>query len=536
MSNPVIDRPARTVTRAMSARSRARRRELNGAVAVQAVSLAASRRNDLVPDMNLETRPIASLRAPKRNVRKHDPVHEAEIAGSICELGFVSPPIITADGEIIDGVTTVAAADKLALTEIPCLVVSDLAPERVRLLRIALNRLSEKGAWDLGELKIEFEELVEETLPLVVTGFMLPEIDLIMLGDGPAIDGAANECPEPDTSRPCTSCLGDEWILGRHRLLCGDATKPGSYARLFQNMEPARAVFTDPPYNIRIDGFAAAKGKHGEFVAASGEMSNDEYVTFLVDFLRYSSARLIDGGIVYCCMDWRHAEHVLRAARAAGLSLLTIVVWSKGVGGLGGLYRSAHELVFVLKKGDGPVLNNVELGKHGRDRTNVWVYPGANRRGSSANAELGNHPTPKPVELVADALLDVTHRGEVIIDPFMGSGTSVIAAQKTGRVAYGLELDPHYVDLIIKRFETFTGTPAVHAVTGKTFDEMTVLRTAEPCPSGIESPTTGHVTDLSDAPAAITGEALASFAAADPNPVTTVPTEPTLPEMGGHHV
>jgi DNA modification methylase len=207
-------------------------------------------------------------------------------------------------------------------------------------------------------------------------------------------------------------------------------------------------------------------------------MTDEEFVVFLADFLCAAAHHVADGGVLFVCMDWRHAAHVFRAAGAASLDVLNIVVWSKGSGGLGGIYRSAHEFVFVLKKGNAPTINNVELGKHGRDRTNVWTYPGANRRGSSANAQAKNHPTPKPVELVADAVLDVTKRKDIILDAFLGSGTSIIAAEKTGRIAYGLELDPRYVDVIVRRYQDFTGIPAIQAETGKLFDEVAAERAA----------------------------------------------------------
>lgn len=478
MTKAAISKPARNVTDKLSAQSRARRRELKGAVALEVMAYA-SRRNDLIPDMKLEVRPIASLRPPKRNVRARDPLHEAEIAGSISELGLAAPPIITPDGEIINGVSTVASASTLGLAEIPCIVISDLSPERIKLLRIALNRLAEKGSWDFPELKLVFEELVLAEAPVVVTGFTLPEIDLVIMSDEPTIDAKANDCPALNNDQPAVSRVGDQWIAGRHRVLGADATKPESYALLLGDTPPARAVFTDPPYNLD-PRFISGNPEHGAFVAGSGELTDDQFVTFLADFLKAVAAHVADGGILFMCMDWRHCEHVLRAARGAGLTVVNIAVWSKGSGGLGGLYRSAHEFVFVLKKGDGPILNNVELGKHGRDRTNVWVYPGANQRGSSANAELANHPTPKPVELVSDAILDVTKRGDVIIDPFLGSGTSIISAQKTGRTVYGLELDPHYVDLIIRRFEAFTGIEVIHAETGKTFAQLAEERRAAP--------------------------------------------------------
>lgn len=471
-----INKSHKTFVQELSKRSRTRRSQLKDSVALEAVSYSG--RNDLQPAMRLEDRKIADLHLPERDVRAHKPAHEAEVAASIKKFGFSAPPIITEAGEIIDGGTKVAAAGRLGLTEIPCLVISDLSKERRKMLRIALNRLGEKGEWDVEKLKLEFEELMQTDQPIEITGFSLPEIEVMACGMPEVTDPADDEVPELNAEEPVVSQAGDSWQLGRHRLVCADATKLESYQQLFDENEKASAIFTDPPYNIQIDGFAVGKGTHHhkEFVAASGEMTDEEFEKFLTDFLSSASAMLMDGGVLFTCMDWRHAEHLMRAIKNAGLTLLTIAIWSKGSGGMGGLYRSAHEFVFVIKKGTKPIRNNVELGKNGRDRTNVWTYPGANRRGSSAQKELANHPTPKPVELVRDALLDVTGRNEIVLDPFLGSGTSIIAAEKIGRIVYGMELDPHYVDVIIRRFEAFTGLDAVHTETGKTFAEIKTLR------------------------------------------------------------
>ncbi len=478
MREAIFSNSSMALTGLLATRSRERKVGRQSAVRLEEIT-SGRRRNDVLPDLEVRQYPIDRLKAPERELRKVTAAHVAEIAQSITVFGFVKPLLVSDDGTIVDGVSSWEAARKLGLETVPCLTIDHLTRPELRRLRLALNRLGEKGTWALDELKIEFQELIELDEPLDAIGFSAPEIDLILTdGDG-SLDPKANAAAEPDTSKPPVSQAGDLWILGRHRVFCGSATEPRSYEQLFGDAPSARAIFTDPPYNIRIDGFAAGKGKHSEFAQASGEMTDDEFETFLTDFLVASSAKTVDGGIVFCCMDWRHSEHVHCAARNARLELVTIAVWSKGHGGMGGLYRSAHEFVFVLRKGGGKSLNNIELGKHGRDRTNVWTYPGANRLGSSANAELHNHPTPKPVELVADALLDVTARKEIVLDPFLGSGTSIIAAEKTGRVAFGIELEPRYVDSIIRRFEDFTGQTAQHAVTCETFAATAARRAAE---------------------------------------------------------
>jgi len=465
------------ITVEVADRNRRRKRGLRGEVHADAAA-AMPRRNDLLPALKLEVIPITSLTAPARELRKLHPEHLAEVTKSIAVLGVSAPIIVSTDREIINGVAVWHAARDLGLTEIPCIVVEHLSPADLRLLRIALNRLGEKGAWDLDALKVEFSELIDIGKPLEIAGFITQEIDLVLAADEPAIDETANTSVEPDTNGPPVTRPGDIWLLGKHRLLCGNAVLASSYEQVMEGCS-ARAVFTDPAYNIPIQGFVTGQAHHREFVMGAGEMSNDEFTEFLTDFFLGASRPVVDGGVLFVCMDFRHIENCLQAARMAGLTLVTMVVWHKGVGGMGRLYRSAHELVLVLKKGSGSVLNNIELGKHGRDRTNVWEYPGANRPGSSANEQLAIHSTPKPVELVADALLDVTQREDIVLDPFMGSGTTFIAAEKTGRIAFGMEFDPVYCDAIVQRFEKYTGTLAQHAQTGLTFAELATRRREE---------------------------------------------------------
>ena len=424
---------------------------------------------------------------PNRKLRRAEAKHVAQIIKSIKRFGFIAPILIDEIGRVIDGLARLDAAKALGLEKVPCIVASNLPPEELRLLRLAINRLGETGQWDLEELSIEFQELLDGGASLEVTGFTLPEIDQITLLGDPATDIKANALPVVNENRIPVSRVDDLWRLkkrGDHLLVCGDATKPESYAVLFADGRLAVVIFTDPPYNVRIDGFAVGSGKtrHREFVAASGEMSNDEFDTFLAQFLAAATEWLIDGGLVYSCMDWRHHDNLLRAASRVHLTQKDLIVWNKGHGGLGGLYRSAHELILLFKKGDAHSRNNVELGKHGRDRSNVWTYPAANQRGSSANKQAGNHPTPKPTELVADALLDVTAKGEIVLDPFAGSGTTIISAEKTGRSARVMELDPLYVDLIIERFQDYTGTEVIHVPTGKTFAQIAEERRAEAVP------------------------------------------------------
>ena len=233
-------------------------------------------------------------------------------------------------------------------------------------------------------------------------------------------------------------------------------------------------VFTDPPYNVPIDGHVSGLGsvKHREFAMASGEMSETEFTKFLTDVLGNLAKFSADGAIHYVCMDWAHLRELLNAGHAVYDELKNICVWAKTNGGMGSLYRSQHEMVAVFKSGTAPHINNVELGRHGRYRTNVWTYAGMNTFGAERDEALAMHPTVKPVALVEDAVLDCSDRNGVVVDAFLGSGTTLIAAESAGRRCFGLELDPEYVDLIIRRWQKMTGESAVHAESGLSFDVL----------------------------------------------------------------
>jgi DNA modification methylase len=466
------DRPARALVKSLSERSRARRKALKGDVALSSAA-GSTRRNDLAPVLTITRRDPAALRAASRRVRKNDPEHVARLTRAISSFGFTVPILISQEGQILDGHIRVEAARALGLTEVPCVVVDHLTEDERRLLSIAVNRLQEKGAWDIGQLKLEFESLVELDVPLDATGFELPEIDVVLTSGDHVPDREANDLPSVDHGTAAVSRPGDMWRLGRHVVLCADACQSRTYPALMAG-EVARIMLTDPPFNCPIDGFVGGKGeiRHREFVAATGEMSDERFELFLHDFLTAAMSCVVDGGIGLSFIDWRQIEILLHAGRRSGLSLQNIIVWDKGRGGMGGTYRNAHELVAMFKRGNAPHLNNIELGRHGRDRTNIWSYPGATTLGSSARQQLRFHPTPKSVELIADAILDLTSREEIVLDPFLGSGTTLIAAEKSGRRCYGLELDPAYVDVIVRRWQAFTGGMAVHAESGQLFDDL----------------------------------------------------------------
>jgi DNA modification methylase len=418
--------------------------------------------------------PVASLAPYARNARTHSKAQVAEIARSIAAFGFTNPVLVTDAGSIVAGHGRVEAAKRLGMERVPCLRLSHLSEDQVRAYVIADNKLAEKAGWDRGILAIEMEELVAAGFDLELTGFDLAEIDLL-LDDARAADprqpglDAADQVPEvgsgPSVSRP-----GDIWQLGRHRLAVGDARDEGLLTRLF-GTEVVDLVFTDPPYNVRIDGNATGLGKvrHREFAFASGELTPEAFTSFLSDALGAAVGRAKDGAILFAFMDWRHMGEMLAAGARIGLTLKNLIVWAKTNAGMGTFYRSAHELIFAWKVGTAPHLNSFGLGETGRYGTNVWTYAGANSFSATRAEDLAAHPTVKPVALVRDAIEDCSRRGEIVFDPFGGSGTTLVAAELCGRRARLVEIDPSYTDVTIRRFETLTGQKAVHAETGEAF-------------------------------------------------------------------
>ncbi len=420
----------------------------------------------------IEHVPVESLTPYKRRLRKSSPGVQEKLTASLARFGMVLPILVDEAGVIIVGHALFDAAKALGMTSVLVIRVTHLSEAEQKLLRIALNRLPELNSWDDEALALEFEELMalEVTLDLdidlTITGFEPAEIDRMITSLGKGADDCDDLPPEVDPGPPVTQ-LGDVWLMDRQRILCGDATEPASYQVLLGDERTVMA-FHDPPYNVAINGHVSKSGLHGEFVMASGEMSKQEFIGFLKKFLQASTAMVVPGALIYVCMDWRHIGELLAAGAAAGLALQNLCIWNKGAGAMGSLYRSQHELVFVFKEPNGPHLNNVQLGKFGRNRTNVWDYPGAH----GLRAELKLHATPKPVALIADAIRDASNRGDLVLDAFSGSGSTVIAAERTGRRARVMELDPKFVDVTVRRWETYTGKKAVHAETGMSFAEM----------------------------------------------------------------
>ena len=433
-----------------------------------------SRRNDLVPELSFREVEIESLVRSSRRARRTTPAQLERLTASISEHGFVQP-ILVCGKEIIDGEVRLDAAQRLGLDRVPCIDCAHLSDEQVRTLRLAMGRIAELGEWDLDKLKVEFTELIELEVDLSSTGFTSIEIGIVLL-DEP--EGAEESEPEPP-EKP-VSQIGDIWVLNAHRVICGNALEAETYQALLGD-ETVHGVLTDPPYNVNIGGNVSGLGKkvHDEFVMASGELDEAQWQQFLDTLFALLVAILTPGAVVFCFMDWRSIHRVYAAGFAANLKLINKAIWYKETGGMGSLYRSAYEEVAVFCNGDKPHTNNVELGRHGRDRQNVWVAPGANRRGSSANSMLKSHATPKPVELCVDAILDVTAPGQSVLDAFLGSGTTLVASEKTGRCCRGIELDPRFVDVSVERWMRETGEDAVLAQTGETFAQVRDRRIGE---------------------------------------------------------
>jgi DNA modification methylase len=429
----------------------------------------------MLPRLELSYVALEELRPSSRKLRKLDPAHVREVSSSIGLLGFCDPLLIGRGNALIDGEARYEAAKLLGLDRVPCVRVEHLGPDEQRVLRLAVNRLAEKGQWDLDALKIEFEELILSDAPIEITGFSSAEIDHVILGD--ASDGLEQGPLEPD-SAVAVARIGDVFQLGPHRIVCGDATDPAVLARLFEGEAPARLVLTDEPYNVKIAGNVTG-GRHREFAMASGEMTNAEFLAFNGAWVASVLPYLCEGGILGTFIDWRGLLTVHSAAAKHGLVPLNLIVWAKTNAGMGSLYRSQHELLPLFKKGTASHVNNVELGKRGRWRSNVWTYPGASSLGSDARRGLKDHPTVKPTAMLEDALLDLTNRGDIVVDPFLGSGSTLIAAENTGRVCRGVELDPLYMGVVVRRYEAATGCPAVLIETSETFQALAARRAME---------------------------------------------------------
>jgi DNA modification methylase len=428
---------------------------------------------------------VARLRPYRGNSRTHSKKQVRQIADSIKKFGFTNPVLIGAEDEIIAGHGRVEAAKLLGMESVPTLRLSHLDAAQRRAYVLADNKLALNAGWDRELLAIELQALIDLEFDVEITGFSLAEVDLVL-------DEARNSSPDPehgtedalpaltDPSAAVTRC-GDLWLVGRHRLLCGDSRELATFEPLL-GQERTDLVFTDPPYNVPIDRNVCGLGRirHREFAMAAGEMSSEAFTGFLQTTLGHAARSCRDGAIAFVCMDWRHMGELLAAGKAVFSELKNLCVWNKTNGGMGSFYRSKHELVFAFKVGDAPHTNAFGLGATGRHRTNVWDYAGVNSLRPGRSEDLAAHPTVKPVALVADAIQDCSRRSEIVLDPFGGSGTTLIAAEKTGRRARLIELDPAYCDRVLRRFEQVTGKQARLAATGQNFEDIAEARRSNP--------------------------------------------------------
>jgi DNA modification methylase len=426
---------------------------------------------------------VSALKPYARNARTHSRRQIKKIAASIERFGFVNPVLIDENNQIIAGHGRVAAAKLLDWEEVPTLRIEHLDEAEKRAYILADNRLAEEAGWDTEILAIELQGLIDLDFSIELTGFDIAEIDLLLDSDAEAKAPDRNiedEVPPVPASGNAVSRPGDLWKIGRHPLFCGDATAEASYSKLLGGAKAA-LIFTDPPFNLKIRGHVSGLGKtqHREFPMASGEMTTDEFRSFLETVFGHMAAHSADGSIHFIFLDWRHMAEILAAGESVYSEFKNLCVWVKSNGGMGTFYRSRHELIFAFKNGTAAHINNFELGQTGRYRTNIWEYAGVNSFGRDRDAALAMHPTVKPVALVADAIRDCSKRRQIILDTFAGSGTTLIAAEKTGRRAYVLELDPLYCDTIIRRWQAFTGKFVMHGDTGRSFEEIEELRMAE---------------------------------------------------------
>lgn len=428
---------------------------------------------------NIEMVDPKSLRPYAGNARTHSKRQIRQIANSIRRFGFTNPALVSDDGQIIAGHGRVAAAVLIDLAEIPTLRLSHLNEAERRAYMLADNKLALNAGWDQDMLAIELQCLIDLNVDIELTGFSIAETDLI-IDDAQArkvFSGIEKDDIIPVLPGKPVTQAGDVWHLGRHRLTCGDARESAPYAAVLEGRE-ADLIFTDPPYNVPIDGHVCGSGSihHAEFAFASGEMSSLEFSTFLATAFCVAANSTRNGAIAFVFMDWRHIREVMAAGELAFDELKNLVIWNKQNAGMGTFYRSKHELVFVYKIGTAPHTNNFGLGDTGRYRTNVWDYAGISSMSATRGEELAMHPTVKPTKLVIDAIEDCSRRGEIVLDCFAGSGTTLIAAERCGRLACLIEYDPGYCDTIIRRYETATGKQATLGANGPLFERVSEQR------------------------------------------------------------
>jgi DNA modification methylase len=426
---------------------------------------------------------LDAIKPNPRNAHTHPKKQIRRLADNIGTFGFTVPVIIDETSTLLAGHCRFEAAKLRGLKKIPAIRLRGLSEAKKRALLLADNKITESAGWDRERLAIELPELGElliaEGLDISITGFAPVEIDTLVSDFEESAADPADAIRAYWLSVAPVSRPGDLWQLGPHRLLCGDARGTANLDRLLGD-ERAAMAFLDPPYNVKIATVVGrGRTKHAEFAMASGEMSRQDYLRFLSETLGNAAAHSRAAAVHCVCMGWQHIDELLEAGRQIYGQMLNLAVWVKSNAGQGSFYRSQHELIAVFRVGDAPHLNNIELGRHGRSRSNVWHYAGVNSFRAGRMDELQAHPTVKPVALVADAMKDCTRRGDIVLDTFCGSGTTILAAERVGRRAYAIELEHRYVDVAIRRWQAFTRRDAIHVETGSTFDELEVVAAPE---------------------------------------------------------
>jgi len=428
-------------------------------------------------NLKIEYLPTAELFPYVNNARSHSTKQINQVVSSIKKFGFINPIIIDEKKIIVAGHARVLAANKLGLDVVPIIRVEHLSEAEKRAYILADNKIAENAGWDENLLRIELEYLthIDIDIDATITGFETAEIDVLL---NAPLEAELEDPPPPlPKAKDTVTRLSDMWSCGPHRIICGDCRDENILDTLMEKSK-ARMVITDPPYNVPIDGHVCGlgKAKHDDFAMASGEMTSIEFIHFLKQCFEHLVKFSTDGSLHYVFMDWRHLPELLAAGNDVYDAFINLCVWAKTNGGMGSLYRSQHELIALFKNGTAPHINNVQLGVHGRYRTNVWTYPGMNAFGEDREEALENHPTVKPVAMIADAIMDVTNHNDIVLDGFLGSGTTLLAAEQTDRRCYAVEIDPRYVDVALKRWMDATGEKPIHAQTNLHLNEIAEQR------------------------------------------------------------
>lgn len=419
----------------------------------------------------LVERPVDALRALSGHPHKYSNADVERAKGVVARFGNRGLPVMINDGDgILSGAVFVEAARALGRKTIRVIVQSGLTDTEALLFGTAISKIQTLGSLDGEAMEaalLTFERDIEDFSAGVI-GFAPGELDRLI--GASTFAGEADKIPKLQT-KP-VSWPRALWQCGDHLVLCGDATSEKDLYRVLGD-ERISVALNDPPFGCKVDGFVAKKGAHREFVQGSGEMSDEELRDFFARFCQTLATALKPGALVYLFIDWRSLFLLQHAAEPVFGKPVNLCVWAKDRAGMGSFYRSQHELVLVQAMSGASHRNNIELGRHGRDRSNVWNWPCAasSRKGREGDM-LKGHPTPKPVEMIAEAIIDSSVRGEIVYDGFLGSGTTLIAAERTQRIFRGMDLDPLYVDLAVRRWQDWTGKQAIDIDSGRSFNDI----------------------------------------------------------------